>query len=338
MGLPAIAAAAGTILGMRSASEKADRLVNTQGRLNEQAMETNKQMAMFNNKMQKQLWKATGPVGQMKELKAAGLNPALLYGMGGGGGQTAAATPAQGVSGGQAQPDNIGESMSAMGMQLASQLNLMKAQKENIEADTANKKAEAGFTTGAKTGVAEADIKSKEQGIKESKSSMWLKDAQRMVLEIEGEIKEKTFNDAVNRVYAESWQATHEMNRMARENRIGDKTEVEAVNQIRADLAKTLIEKAAIEQGIKVEQAQIEALIERVKQEWSKIDIEGDKLTEQKKDNLYYRTINDIAESTRLKWETAGKVVGAVVGGVIGGKLLKGGRTVVEGFGGRRAY
>lgn len=73
-------------------------------------------------------WLKTNYNAQVEQLKKAGLNPGLLYGMGGSGGQSggASAMPSAPNSGGINAATNA-------------QLALMKAQKENIEADTANK-------------------------------------------------------------------------------------------------------------------------------------------------------------------------------------------------------
>lgn len=75
------------------------------------------------------LWDRTNYDAQVKQMKKAGLNPALLYGMGGGaGGQT---------GGGGAMPQaGAGHGMDIAG---AAQLALLKAQTDNIRADTANK-------------------------------------------------------------------------------------------------------------------------------------------------------------------------------------------------------
>lgn len=95
------------------------------------------------------MWEATGYGAQKGQMQAAGLNPGLMYGMSGGGGQTAQVAPGN-VSGGNAS----GHSGEAMGMaMMASQIGLMRAQARNIEADTKEKEA------GAKDKEASADQK-----------------------------------------------------------------------------------------------------------------------------------------------------------------------------------
>lgn len=98
-----------------------------------------KEMTDYNYGKQMQMWKDTNYGAQMGELKSAGLNPGLMYGMGGGGGVTTGGGGGGNVSGATAKGG--GGEAQAMAATVA-QLGLMRAQKENIEADTANKKAE----------------------------------------------------------------------------------------------------------------------------------------------------------------------------------------------------
>ena len=86
------------------------------------------------------LWQRTGAVGQMEQLKKAGLNPGLMYGMGGAGGATTGSPGGPTVQAGEAPK---GEPIKAMDIMNSMQLSMMQAQKENIEADTKNKLADA---------------------------------------------------------------------------------------------------------------------------------------------------------------------------------------------------
>lgn len=73
----------------------------------------------------------------MEHMKDAGLNPALMYGQGGGGGTTTGAGSATNVTGGQAsQAHQTQQANQQMGMMLA-QLRLIEAQtnKTNVEAE-----------------------------------------------------------------------------------------------------------------------------------------------------------------------------------------------------------
>lgn len=105
-----------------------------QVRLNNLATQNQMAMTNFNQDKAYEMWKKTNYKAQVEEMKKAGLNPALMYGMGGGGGTTAQVTPG---TGGQGQ---AAANASTMGIQTAMELRLLEAQKNNIEADTENKK------------------------------------------------------------------------------------------------------------------------------------------------------------------------------------------------------
>ena len=88
-------------------------------------------------KMQLQMWKDTNYSAQIEEMKKAGLSIGLMYGKGGAGGTTTGAG-ATGVSAPTA-PSGMGL---IGGTQLASQvanIELIKAQTENVKADTERK-------------------------------------------------------------------------------------------------------------------------------------------------------------------------------------------------------
>lgn len=78
-------------------------------------------------------WLKTNYSSQVEQLKQAGLNPGLLYGMGGGGGTTT------GQANGNVQGANAPQG--GMEIQKAMELSLIDAQRRNIEADTKDKLA-----------------------------------------------------------------------------------------------------------------------------------------------------------------------------------------------------
>lgn len=134
--------AANGILGVALGGIQNKQDYNQQKRYQKLQMEGQKEMALFNYEQQMKMWEATNYGAQVAQLKKAGLNPGLLYGQSGAGGATTNAAQAQGPAGNTAHGNAV-TGMGIMGAQTAAQLALMKAQKENIEADTAKKQAEA---------------------------------------------------------------------------------------------------------------------------------------------------------------------------------------------------
>lgn len=83
-------------------------------------------------------WNRTNYSAQVKHLKDAGLNPALLYGMGGAGGSTAQTGSGGSAQGGQAQQAvsmDIAGQVSAV-QKLQAEIDLLKSQKDNVDANT----------------------------------------------------------------------------------------------------------------------------------------------------------------------------------------------------------
>lgn len=123
--------------------------------MNQQLL-ANEALTDYNQKAAFKMWEDTNYPAQVEQLKKAGLNSALLYGKGGGGGATANVTPGN-VQAGQAAPDSGNVAgMTMQGEMMGMQIQLLRAQKENIEADTKNKEAQAGYTSGAQTANTEA--------------------------------------------------------------------------------------------------------------------------------------------------------------------------------------
>lgn len=109
------------------------RLMDIQNRYNEQ-------MAKNNQQRNKDLWDYTNYENQKQHIKNAGLNPALMYGMGGGGGVSANGAQGQGITQPTDRSVEMGLKQQELGLQLASiasqvDLNKSQAEKNKVEAD-----------------------------------------------------------------------------------------------------------------------------------------------------------------------------------------------------------
>lgn len=107
---------------------------------------------MFNYQMGKQyeFWQKTNYAAQVEQLRKAGLNPALLYGKGGGmGATTGSASAGNFQSHAGSDTDRMGLAVARQGQ--AIQMSLLASQIANINADTELKKADAEKTKGVDT-------------------------------------------------------------------------------------------------------------------------------------------------------------------------------------------
>ena len=184
-------------LGMQAAGQGTGNLVNEgmgllfsgiknkqqarqQKRLTNIEIDSQKHLTDFNMQKQLELWKATSYGGQMEELRKAGLNPGLLYGMGGGGGTTANISQGN-VSGGTAGISQASRGAEGMGLQMP----LIAAQVENIKADTELKKVDAAKRAGVDTELANTQIQDLTQGIANKKAQETLTNSQDAILKNE---------------------------------------------------------------------------------------------------------------------------------------------------------
>lgn len=131
-----------TVLGLALEKHNDQRQLQQQGKLQQMQIAGQKEMADYSYEKQMQMWQNTSYPAQVKMLEQAGLNPALMYGQGGGGGVTTGTAPTTSVTSGDAPKGGhevIDAQQTGMGIM---QMQMMAAQIKNIEADTANKEAD----------------------------------------------------------------------------------------------------------------------------------------------------------------------------------------------------
>lgn len=124
------------------------RQLKQQEALNDINGKTAQQLATFEQGLKYDMWDKTNYSAQLQQASKAGVSKAAAIGGSGTGTQGASVGNVGGGSAADAASAMQAQTgQSAMGLQAASQLALMKAQKDNIEADTANKKALSENTT-----------------------------------------------------------------------------------------------------------------------------------------------------------------------------------------------
>lgn len=203
----------------RRQREQAKKLGEIQG-------QQNRQQADYQQKLSMDMMDKYGTQdAKRKQLEDAGLSVGLMYGGGGGGGATVPG--GAGVAGVSGQSSDGGVARTAMGLQMASQIALLGAQKENIEADTANKKAGEGRT---KIGT-EIDI-------------------------VTRDVSRGTEGDQIDKIRGEAQKALSEGDIKVKENLIKNSTWESEIELIKTRLgeAKVSLEKARVEKNIKEEE------------------------------------------------------------------------------------
>lgn len=197
--------------------------------------------------LQYDMWKKTNYRPQVEELKAAGLNPGLIYGMSGGGATT---TGGGGGSAAMAAPVNS-QAMAGVGMGI--QLELMKAQKENIEADTKGKLAEVPKT--------EAETSNLLQGLDNLREDYQIKRLQQTMMNIENYEKQASQEDRLDYIEYQTGTALRSLQTLKNEGKISDETVRSKIDIIKAEAIGAILKN-------RLTTEQITQVKESIKQGW----------------------------------------------------------------------
>jgi len=199
------------------------------------------------HELQMKAWRDTGYEAQMKMMKDAGLNPSLMYGMSGGGGQTTGSQGGGSASGNSSHaPMDIGASVQA-GLMLA-QASKLKAETEEIKERT---KTETG----------------KDDNIKAEFSSEERKQYGYMI----GQIQDITYSN----LSSQSTKAYNEGIKILREKNLLDETFETQKKMLEKDLLQKALEVSLTKEKIDKTKEEIDVLSNSVYQRWTEIGIKG---------------------------------------------------------------
>lgn len=286
------------IMGMIMGGYNDSRQRNQQQHLQDMQIAGQKEMAQYNYRQQMKMWEETNYSAQMAQLKKAGLNPGLIYGMGGGGGTTTGSGGGAGPSGAQA-PSGGGEMQAMMGMGIQSQL--LQAQKENIEAQTEKTKAETANVplTGEQT-----------------KASTGLTQVNTAIAKIEQEVKGRSIEAAIRTIDAAGEKMIQEAEAGRYKNQISEGSWQTQVTQIKTDLITSLLNNEQIKAQTNLTEQQTQAIATKIVQDWNELNIKQQNATTQQRQQNLNEWIHNVQESTKLTAD--------VIQGIIGGVLRKG--------------
>lgn len=263
MPIPALGMIAANVAAGAATAEMNDaRQRKQQGYLQGMQIRGQKELNQENYRLNKKMWDETNYDDQMRELKKAGLNAGLMYGMGGAGGASTAGGGGGSVSGASA-PSGGGEIQASIGMGM--EMQLLNAQKKNIEADTKLKETEAKKKGGVDTAEAEGRI--------------GIMGVDKILKEIEAGVQGATAEDRIDRISFDTRKAMKELeiatveSGIARET-IDEKVKIIEQTAIGAVLqnALTRVQTAKGKQDIAASKAQIEKWSEEIAQGWDDMD------------------------------------------------------------------
>lgn len=310
------------------------RLMDIQNRYNEQ-------MAKNNQQRNKDLWDYTNYENQKQHIKNAGLNPALMYGMGGGGGVSASGAQGQGVTQPTDRSVEMGLKQQGLGLQLASiasqvDLNKSQAEKNKVEADK---------IAGVDTDMQKATIDNLIAQTSNEKVKKGLILGQIRVADAEEELKRNMADWTKDKADETRWnikslqkgidKLAEEINGMKLDNELKERTIDNKVKESALTLQNLMAEILLKGSQQKVNEEQAKAIPAEILQGWEKLVKEGKALINQRDQIEAYiqDVINkyelgkkglDIEEQKLIKdvilgmLEIASKGAGAALGAKVG--------------------
>ena len=237
----------GGALGMIGQGKRAKKQHNRQKELMGIQLGNQQTLNKQGQELQMKTWRDTGYEAQMKMMKDAGLNPGLMYGMSGGGGQTVGSQGGGSAQGGNSHaPMDIGASVQA---------GLMMAQASKLKAETEKIKEE----TKSETGKMENMLAEKGDIFREQMAEAYWK--------IQNSTGEKLMTET-NKI----WEEAQLLNK---QNKITKETMDDVIEGARLEAINKALQNSLTAENINKTKEEIDVLVNSIYQKWTEIGIKG---------------------------------------------------------------
>lgn len=252
--------ATGGILGLMLGGINDNRQYKQAARLQKLQIAGQKELTDYNMGKQFQMWLDTNYPAQVEQINKAGMNPALLYGMKGGGGITTGSATGS-VSGHQA-PVGGREIQDMIGMGM--QLKLLQAQQRVLETQADKNAADAAFTSGAGTEQATAQTQLLAQELDNRREDFQIKRLQQTMMHIENFEKQTSQEDRLTQIEAAAATAMRQLNIIANQETISNATVQEQIKIIQQTAIGAILHNEATQNNIQLTKAQIDKITQEI--------------------------------------------------------------------------
>jgi hypothetical protein len=243
-----------------------------QQKLTNMQIAANKELADYGMGISKEMFEATGYGAQRRQMEAAGLNPALMYGHAGAGGSTMSA--GAGNAGMGLASDEASQRIArtqAVGMAL--QNALLSSQIKNIDADTEEKLARAEKTKGIDTELAKANIADITQSIKNKQVQEIGQNLQNDYDKIRNYISESTAHYDIGYIGYMAGQAREKWQMLINNREISDATKDDIVKNYELMNQNIISDMLLKSKQANLTDAQINKVANDILQGWKDLEI-----------------------------------------------------------------
>ena len=269
------------ILNFAAGQINAKQQFNRQKQLMDLQLQNQRLLNQQGSDIQMDMWNKTNYQAQVQQLKAAGLNPSMLYGKGGQGGVT-------GSQGGGSAASGNAQMAQMMDINIAK--NLAEIRLLQAQADNQNSQAEAnrGYLKDQSTATT-ANLKQTfdliETQIGTEQAKKLNIEADTVLKQLEAYVKDKTKDNQVEMVNQSLDQLRNLNDKMAIEIMMGEKdlaVKDELLGQLilqnNLNIVMTGLQMDAVKKGLEFTEEQMKKIRSEIQQEWKKIDLQSEGL------------------------------------------------------------
>ena len=192
-------------------------------------------------------------------------------------------------------------------------LAMMNAQRELIQAQTENVKADTTKKLGVDTREGEARIADLTQGVRNKQAQERLTYTQNDIEEIKAAIAEGTQGDAIREIRYISQSAYETLQQLRYDNEITRETMEAKIGIVQGELIGIGIANELKKAQVGLTEAQTKQAIEQVQQAWTKLGIEEKEVLIKGDHLALEKFIKDVPESVKLTTQVVGDIVKEVV-------------------------
>lgn len=296
----AAGAVAGGIFGLIGQNARMRKQHQNQLALMNQQYKNQRQLNLQGHQLQMDMWNKTNYPAQMAMLKEAGLNPALMYGMSGGGGTTTGSQGGGSASGGQAGMLDIGSALSAS--KLAAEIDLLKSQSDKTRKE--------GDLVGSQTEETKVNI----QNIIETTNNTKLRN---ILIGVETDIRKIERSYTTQQVETNLAEQESRIRNLDVNTGVTEGMKEALINKAQAEAAGAWLTNTLTEANVNLTREKTHQIQESIKQEWEKITQGWKKLSIEEKNTK----IKEFAETIKSEYpsifQTAGRITDKVSNGIM---------------------
>lgn len=296
LGEQAASAGIGAGMGILLGEYNDHRQLRQQQKLQELQIEGQKRMTDYTYAKQLQMWHDTNYEAQMEHIKNAGLNPGLMYGMGGGGGTTTGS--GSGSVAGANAPTGGREIQDLTGMGM--QMQMMQAQKELLQSQTEKNEAEAAKIKGVDTqeGVQRMEesktrIDALLQGIDNAKQQNTIQKLEITLKNMENYEKQASQEDRLDYIEYQTKIAAKQLKLITNEGQISDATMADKIKIVGQEAIGSVLRNILTGETTKKTIADTDVARQRVKEIANGIMRDWDKMSFSERETRVKEALKD---------------------------------------------